>query len=43
MMVMSKSHIILWNQCTYELYNSPKKYYFDLQNLETYIQFQQKD
>jgi len=40
---MYQSCIILWNQCTYELYNSPKKYYFDLQSLETSLQFQQKD
>jgi len=40
---MSQSRIILWNQCTYELCNSPKKYYFDLQSLEISLQFQQKD
>ncbi len=38
-----QSSIMLWNQSTYEWYNSPTKYYFDLESLVTFLQFQQKD
>jgi hypothetical protein len=40
---MCQSSIMLCNQCTYEWYNSITKYYFDLQNLVTFLHLQQKD
>jgi cell fate regulator YaaT (PSP1 superfamily) len=36
MVYIFHSNIMLWNQCTYEWYNSPTKYYFDLENTITF-------